>query len=684
MSSISWLANLLASIIGSFDSKEKGTAVVLLMAALFVLTAGWCLWRHWVFISRLRVGSGAIDSVTAEATWSPADRLNAITKALEGNTALSGAWSLYRGTLRDDPRREGAFINLIEPRSWFTPERLPGHGYEKWAGTFAGVFLTIGLMFTFVGLSAALFKVGDAGADAVHLRQAINGILSVSSAKFITSIAGIVLFICWTLIARCFVSSQNKATSRFASRVQGLTTLLSPEGILVDQLLAAREQTDRMRTLADDVAVAFEAKLTNLVVPHLEAFPEKVEASLTPVVQAIEHMGANIGDGAKQGIQDTVREMIQGMSSAAGEEMRSVVKALKSAADELKAAQGSMGSSGDHFGSALREAADGITASVAKMTDAIERRLGDLEGRIERVDDALDRGATSISGMSASMSDAARLALEQALKTVSDEAARAAEQARQQSQAHMEPLLAGLRDLISEIRSAANEGKEYLANGGKVAADTLTTAAVDLGGQLSVASSEASAKLSKAAASMAERMDGAVEQFRQIEAAVADQVHQLRRAGQAIDLAGNAFGSASERLRQAAEPVSITLERVEASARHATDTLRIATAANDTMREASARLADVSKSASEVFESYQKRFEGTDRALGTTVRTLIDGSIELSRQFSEIVGELDRHLTEAVGKLATGVQDIRDMTRDLSEVASEMRLAGLGDRAAAE
>jgi hypothetical protein len=184
MSSISWLANLLASLIGSFDSKEKGTVVVLLMTALFCLSGGWCAWRHWAFISRLRSGAVAIDQAIAETNWSPADRLNLITKALDANLVLSGSWNLYRAALRDDPRREGGFINLIEPRLWFTSERLPGHGYEKWASTFASVFLTIGLMFTFIGLSAALFKVGDAGEDAVHLREAINGILSVSSAKF--------------------------------------------------------------------------------------------------------------------------------------------------------------------------------------------------------------------------------------------------------------------------------------------------------------------------------------------------------------------------------------------------------------------------------------------------------------------------------------------------------------------
>ena len=411
MSSLHSLAEFLASLIAWFDSKEKGTAVVLFLTALFICLAAPSALRHRFFVSRIRGGITAVNHAIGELSWSPADRLNAVTKTLEGNVVLGTAWNMYRATLRDDPRREGGFVNLVEPHTWFSPERPPSHGYDKWAGTFAGVFLTLGLLFTFVGLSAALFKVGDAGADAVHLREAINGILSVSSAKFITSIAGIIFFIFWTLIARWFVWAQRNVMDRFALSVQSLSTMLTPEVVLVDQLMAAREQTDRMRTLADDVAVAFEAKLRAVVVPPLEAFPEKIDASLRPVVEAIQDMGASIGNDAKQEIQETVREMLEGMSSAAGKEMRSVIDALTSAADELRSAQGNIGSSGDHFGTALGHAAEGITASVTRMTDAVERKLGDLEGRIERVDDAFGRGAISISEISAGMSDATRAAL---------------------------------------------------------------------------------------------------------------------------------------------------------------------------------------------------------------------------------------------------------------------------------
>src|SRR5215472_14968754 len=154
---------------------------------------------------------------------------------------------------------------------------------------------------------------------------------------------------------------------------------------------------------------------------------------------------------------------------------------------------------------------------------------------------------------------------------------------------------------------------------------------------------------------------------------VAAHVRHLRQAGETINVAGNAFGTASERLRQAAEPVSTALEKVEASARQATETLRVTSNTNDAMRDATTRLTDVSRTAGEAFNSYQSRFAETDRALGGTVKGLVDGSLQLSAQFGEIVSKLDTHLTQAVGSLSSGVEEIKSMAQELADAAADLR-----------
>ena len=473
------------------------------------------------------------------------------------------------------------------------------------------------------------------------------------------------------------MADQQAALDRLVRAIQRLSTMVTPEIVLMDQLLASQEQTERMKTLADDVAVAFEAKLSTVVGARLDNLPGQVDASLRPVVNAIEGMGKAIGEGNQEAIALVAQRLMSGVNEAAGAEMRAVVEALKSTASELTKAQGGIGVSGSQFGASITTAADAMTASVTRMADTIERRLGDLDGRIAGVDAALKNGAQSITGLTQGMSAATSGALEEALRTISGQAARSAEQAREQSQAHMMPLLEALRDLTSDIRQTAGEGRNHLIDGGKTAAETLTTAARAMGDQLAHASGTASASLTQSAASMAERMDGAVIQFQSLERAVAGHVVHMQRTGESIGAAGTTFGVASERLRQAAEPLASTLITIEASARAAAEALRLAVSAKSDLAAAATSLTSAADQASTAFQSYQDRFAATDDVLGRSFEKLIGGVTNLGGEVSKVVAEMQGHLAQAVSKLGGGVELVREMVDgmtstvgDLSEVLS--------------
>jgi hypothetical protein len=665
-------AEFLASLIAWFDSKEKATFIVFVMFALLVVVAGWLGFKHRLFVGRIKNATTVVRTAASDGELDIVDRLNVVGKSLDSNPAVRGVWGHYRAALREDPRRNGSFVNLVDPHAWFVSERLHGNGYEKWASTWAGIFLTLGLLFTFIGLSAALFKVGNAGEDAVHLREAINGILSVSSAKFITSIAGIVFFIFWTLLARTFVAGQQAAANRLALSIQSLTIMVTPEIILMDQLVASQDQTERMKTLADDVAVAFEAKLNTVVGARLDAFPGHVEASLKPVVSAIEGMGKTIGEGNQEAMALVAKQLMTDVNEAAGAEMRSVVEALKTTASELMKAQGGIGNSGSQFGASIVAAADTMTASVTRMAETIERRLGDLDSRIAGVDAALKNGAQSITGMSQGMSAAASAALEESLRIISGQAARAAEQAREQSQAHLLPLMEALRDLVSQIRQTADEGRGHLVDGGKTAADALALAGRMMGDRLTQASDEASTSLAHAATSMAERMDAAVIQFQSLERAVAGHIVHMQQTGETMTAAGTTFGVASERLRQAAEPVTTTLVTIEASAREAAESLRQATAAKGALESAASSLIDAATQANAAFQSYQDRFASTDEVLGRTFERLVGGVTDLSGEVAKVVADMQGHLANAVGALGGGVEQVREMIDSMTATVSDL------------
>lgn len=771
------LVDLITGLIGLFDSKEVAVLVVLVMLGLFAGATAWIWLQHRRHMASLESATKALREALAHTDWTSADRLNAADAALKSNRVVGPAWSQYRASLREDPAKPGTYINLVEPSAWFADGRLPGSGYEKWIATFANVFLCLGLLFTFVGLSAALLGVGSTE-TAEQVQQAVNRILNVSSAKFITSIAGIFLYIVLVVCGRLANAGRSKAARRFADEVQNLTSMMTPEILLMDQLGAAREQTDRMKRLADDVAVAFEARLNDVVGKRLDALPGALEQSIRPVVSAIEGMGSTLSKGA---------------DDALGR----VAERLEAAAETMRAAQGGIGSSGAEFGSQISLAATTMTDSVARMAEAIDGKLAGLEGRIGRVNDALGQGANNIADVSRGHSDAtttaltqalatisqqsasgaeqarlqsqaamqplmeslqalaeqireraaegsgslreggksaadaiataadnitqtmARLetkiggidealargstsisnagselgratgtALEAALKTISDQAARGAETARQQSEAALTPLMTGLQDLARQIKEQATAGRGQLIEGSETAAGTLAAAAQQMSEGLASAVREASAQLQAAAGAMAARMDAAVVQFQALERAVAQHVGHLDRTGTTIATAGVTFGNATTQLRQAAEPIQATLASVDTSARKAAEALEATDRVQAGVREATAamqesitgamtRLQEAATAASVALTSYQDRFAATDDALGRTVEKLVNGTISLGDAASTTINAMNVKLGEALGALRTGVAEIAENVQGLEDatvkVADAMR-----------
>ena len=649
--------------IGWFDSKEKAVLVVVVMTAMFLVSAAWVAWKHLTWVAGIKMATSALREALKRPDWTAADRLNATDEQLKGNMVVGSAWSQYRSSMREDPGPPASYVNLVDPSAWFTVNRLDGAGYEKWVATFANVFLCLGLLFTFIGLSAALLSVGST-TTAEQVQIAVNRILNISSAKFITSITGILLYVILLIEGRRIQSVQTAAARKFAEQAQRLTTLVTPEILLVDQLAAAREQTERMKRLADDVAVAFEARLTDVVGTRLDALPAAFERSMQPMVSAIEGMGSNLGRSTDDAIGR-------------------VAERLEAAAETMRAAQGGIGNSGAEFGNQISHAATTITASVVEMTQAIEGKLSGLQSSIGQVDAALQQGADNINGVSRGLTSATSDALAQALSAISEQSMRGAELAREHSEAALAPLMASLGDLARQISEQASASRGHLVDGSEAAANAIAQAGEQMSERLATAMHEASSQLQAAAGSMAARMEAAVMAFQAVERAIAQQVGHLDKTGATITSAGQTFGTASTQLLAAAEPIQSSLANVSAAARKASEALeatdrvqsgvRDATAAmQESITEALNTLEASAKFLSDAFAAHEARFAATDKALAQTVENLISGTNRLGEAASSAIIGMNEKLGSALGALRTGVEELGQNTQGLEEANEKL------------
>lgn len=365
--------------IGSFDNKNLAFAIAI--AILLVALLVWAFLhfrRHRPWLGPLLRLSKALRKLQGTDA-PPPQRIEEATAIFRAEPGVEPLWREYRKHLRPNPEADG-YLNLVDPRLWFSVDVLPGRGYEQWGATWAGVFLTVGLLFTFIGLSAALLKVGAIdGADSAAMKAAITGILGVSSAKFITSIAGLIAYIGFSLITRRYQNRQQAAARELADAVQHLSIPLSPELLLHEQNEIARSQLLRMERLTDDLAVAIDDKLRHRLTDLASSLGTdlgKIQTALpaataTPIVDAIAKVSETIAQSNTQG-------------------MEGVLTRVAELADKLGAIKKGMGGAGQDFGAEIRAAADALSTATGSMGKGIVDGSAELAAKLTASSDRFE------------------------------------------------------------------------------------------------------------------------------------------------------------------------------------------------------------------------------------------------------------------------------------------------------
>ena len=720
------LVDLLAGLIAGFDGRDKafviGFMILLVSFAVAVLIDR----SHRKFIWSLRGPSGAL-AESAEPPRAAGDRVAAADTAFEGGP-LDFVWRQYRLSLQKQD--DGKFINLIDPRAWFSAEVLPGRGYEKWAGTWAGVFLTIGLFFTFVGLSAALFRVGEAGAEPELMRKAINSILSISSAKFVTSIAGIMAYIQWSLQARYYLSRQAKEAHRLAVGIQSLSRFVTPEVLLFEQAATGRKQLERLDHFTDDLAVAVDRSLRTVVGERLDRMPQELaaavrpplEESLRPVVEAVERSGANAGQRNEDALREMLDAFLKEVKGGAGEEMRSVGNAVAQVAQVLESMKGQIDASGKGFEEKLASAGDLLYLAADRMDKALAGNLASLSERIGAIDSALRGNAEKLDEVGTRMTSGVAEGLKAATDAMTEAARRSGDDAATALRTQVDALTQAMAKVAAEVAAGVELSKESFVGGSAAAAANMgagaeaagrslgaaaTKAAQDLGGAASKAVEDlgtasaavaerlaqgaatagadftaAAAKIIAAAEDAAVRVAGAAESLgtrvaqattglQRLSDGTDAQTVRLDTAGRRLDEAGQAFVHAGTMARDAVAPIAASLQSVEEAVGQVKQAVDAHQRVDASARQALEQLNALAGKAAEHFLAQERRLGQLDGALEKTVLGIRDGVLNLSNTMSQALRNYDTEMSRAVGSLSNAVDGFSEQLEESLRLVRE-------------
>lgn len=397
------------------------------LLTLLVLLLSWIAWkaeRRKLLVDRLRnriraaggpsgfqLALGEIQADLYRATGPDAKR-------------LATAFSEFRETLIEPARDGEANVrNGIRPSTFINLEDLR-FSLSSWR-VLPGLFVSTGLLLTFLGLIAALaatkqsIEVG--GGDQQKMMLALEGLLDTASAKFTMSLTGLFCSIVFTVVLRHLSSRLERSMANLNHEIESCMDFVSLESLADRQLVAIKEQTAQQQLLNMELIAQLSKPLERMSsggVEAMSAMANELGASLSSTISTSLDQFANRIEGASQTLatlsdslgnasrrfEENVERSIAGLDvvvqriamvtdklSHAADSVATtttpVMETAKATADTARSlATGSMG-----LIEAAKAAVDAERAVVVTSATSIEGLVRAFEGRAKAYDGQLER-----------------------------------------------------------------------------------------------------------------------------------------------------------------------------------------------------------------------------------------------------------------------------------------------------
>ncbi|PLR33800.1 hypothetical protein CYR32_13660 [Chimaeribacter coloradensis] len=626
------------------NDAAPGFVTILLVAALCFAVIRW---RK--LVKRRRTALSSIHSILANT---PEDQFSQHVTEIDASIAaadkteeqknVAEAWYEYREThVIDD--QDGTLVvrNAVRPSQFFNLDDL--HFTQGFWRIVPGLFVTVGLSLTFLGLISALNSMStslDDGGSA-----ALEGLLTIASAKFIMSLTGLCCSIVFTIVLRRGTSHLEKAVHGLNSLIEKRLTYISLEDLSIRQLKATIESREHFRKLGLEMAAEIGRPLREDL-PR--AISESISTAITPVIEQVSRLG-----------NDGVGEMVQNLSSRFSED---VGRALAQASERISLA-----------GDQIKLLAERMDQSSGKMGNEMESAIGRLGQAVETLRDGMQQTADTATSAFNQGAESLLATMNSTLQGIKDNTGEGA-RAMGEAAADMKAAALGIR---TELEAAAKQGAEaaqarmsesasQASNAIGQAATQVLSAFGNTAGEITKATEAMTQKTSNELLSplstIAEKLEGVMGMLEETSTALRRASEGIKDGAVASENASGSFRTSAQSLISAADPIRAMIERIEVSTRQLRESSENSLSAIANAAKTNAEQSAMTLSAA------QETLGGQHRAVESTL-TNLQSLITALRGQGERLDNIDEKLGKAFDsyqqQVATSVETLFDHVKTM-------------------
>ena len=415
----------------------------------------------------------------------------AIVVDLKDDAILGPRWHEYDDTLVL-PQGPGRPIrSTSRPSQWFDTSLLRSLNVDlRYHAALPNLLVGAGLLFTFLGLSAALSIAGGVVSGASSERnEALRMLLEAASFKFVTSLAGLFLSLVYALLRKRRLRVVDRALDAFHAALERRVPLIAP----ADLQQKTNDLLERQLSVNEGFATELSLALQNA---FDQAFDKRLGEHVAPLTQAMQQLAAGMTNRNEEAMEAMLNGFLQRLQGGAGDRMEEVAGSLSLLGTRLEGLQTGLGDAAVR----MSESADamstrmgqGAEAALSRITDQVGGLVETLRAMADQTRDVgaeagrelaqhLESAATSFKGAAQGVATTLSGAAEALERRLGDQAA----ESTARLAAQVESMTGELRVFAETSRAASTETLTRLAEriGSAAAAfeDTASQMAIVLG-----------------------------------------------------------------------------------------------------------------------------------------------------------------------------------------------------------
>ncbi len=316
------------------DEDAVGFAAIGIGCAFLLAVTIFLLKNHWKkrVIDRIRK---AIEETSSGSEFSKKfDEIHGWISAEQQAGKVHGydysarrAWDEYAETLvtPDEKDDDQLIRNTVRPSFFFNSHDL-GFEHSFWR-YLSGIFVSIGLLLTFLGIIAALGTLENINQDSM------SEFLAAARGKFIMSLAGLLASILFSMTYRLQSATLDRKIAQLCNEIEFRVCFQTSEKIAIDQLKATQEQASQLQVLGNDLGAQIGKSVSQTLTRDLAPILDKVGSSARTEVSG---MVEQISDALNAKLDNNLEEMSRTLSTI-NRTLEGVVGRLTSSGDNIGA-----------------------------------------------------------------------------------------------------------------------------------------------------------------------------------------------------------------------------------------------------------------------------------------------------------------------------------------------------------